>query len=31
MALLRHLAKRCDDMEKSRKFYETVIGLKFVD
>lgn len=31
MALLRHLAIRCRDMEKSRKFYEQVIGWKFVD
>ena len=31
MALLRHLALRCRDMERSRKFYETVIGWKFVD
>lgn len=31
MAYLRHLALRCRDMEHSRKFYEGVIGLKFVD
>lgn len=31
MALLRHLALRCRDMEQSRKFYEDVIGWKFVD
>lgn len=30
MAFLRHLALRCRDMEKSRRFYEEVIGLKFV-
>jgi catechol 2,3-dioxygenase-like lactoylglutathione lyase family enzyme len=30
MALLRHLALRCRDMEKSRKFYEEVIGWKFI-
>jgi len=28
--LLRHLALRCRDMEKSRKFYEEVIGWRFV-
>lgn len=31
MSLLRHLALRCRDMEKSRQFYEQVIGWKFVD
>lgn len=31
MAHLRHLAIRCTDMEKSRRFYESVIGLAFVD
>jgi catechol 2,3-dioxygenase-like lactoylglutathione lyase family enzyme len=31
MAHLRHLALRCRDMERSRDFYETVIGWKFVD
>ena len=31
MAHLRHLALRCKDMEHSRKFYTTVIGLKFHD
>lgn len=31
MAHLRHLALRCRDMELSRRFYETVIGWKFVD
>ncbi len=30
MARLRHLALRCRDMEKSRRFYETVFGWKFV-
>lgn len=30
MARLRHLALRCRDMETSRRFYETVIGWKFV-
>lgn len=30
MALLRHLALRCRDMEKSRRFYEEVIGWRFV-
>ncbi len=30
MALLRHLALRCRDVEISRRFYET-IGFKFVD
>ena len=30
-AALRHLALRCRDMEKSRQFYEEVIGWKFVD
>lgn len=29
-AALRHLALRCRDMEKSRKFYEEVIGWRFV-
>lgn len=31
MALLRHVALWCKDMEKSRRFYEEVIGWKFVD
>ena len=31
MALLRHLALRCKDMERSRKFYEEVIGWTFVE
>lgn len=31
MALLRHLALRCRDMEKSRDFYTKAIGWKFVD
>lgn len=31
MAILRHLAIRCRDMERSRRFYEQVIGWKFVD
>ena len=31
MSLLRHLALRCRDMERSRQFYESVIGWKFVD
>jgi catechol 2,3-dioxygenase-like lactoylglutathione lyase family enzyme len=31
MAHLRHLALRCRDMERSREFYERVIGWKFVD
>ena len=31
MALLRHLAIRCRDMERSRDFYERAIGWKFVD
>jgi catechol 2,3-dioxygenase-like lactoylglutathione lyase family enzyme len=31
MAHLRHLALRCKDMEHSREFYTTVIGLKFHD
>ena len=31
MAHLRHLAIRCRDMERSRDFYETAIGWKFVD
>ena len=30
MAILRHLALRCSDMEKSRRFYEQVIGWRFV-
>jgi catechol 2,3-dioxygenase-like lactoylglutathione lyase family enzyme len=30
MARLRHLALRCRDMERSRRFYEQVIGWKFV-
>jgi catechol 2,3-dioxygenase-like lactoylglutathione lyase family enzyme len=30
MALLRHLAIRCRDMERSRRFYEEVIGWKFI-
>jgi catechol 2,3-dioxygenase-like lactoylglutathione lyase family enzyme len=30
MALLRHLALRCRDMERSRRFYEQVIGWKFI-
>lgn len=30
MALLRHLALRCRDMEKSRNFYEEVIGWRFI-
>ena len=30
MALLRHLALRCRDMERSRQFYEEVIGWTFV-
>ena len=30
MGLLRHLALRCRDMERSRKFYEEVIGWRFV-
>ena len=30
MALLRHLALRCRDMEKSRAFYEQAIGWKFL-
>lgn len=30
MAFLRHLALRCADMERSRKFYEDVIGWRFV-
>src|SRR5262245_31024099 len=28
--MLRHLALRCRDMEKSRRFYEEVIGWEFV-
>ncbi|MDP7205336.1 MAG: VOC family protein, partial [Pirellulaceae bacterium] len=31
MAHLRHLAIRCNDMEKSRDFYTTVIGWDFFD
>ena len=31
MPFLRHLALRCRDMERSRRFYEEVIGFKFVD
>lgn len=31
MALLRHLALRCRDMERSRRFYEEVIGFRFID
>ena len=31
MALLRHLAIRCRDMERSRDLYESAIGWKFVD
>ena len=31
MAHLRHLALRCRDMEKSRRFYEETIGWEFVD
>lgn len=30
MAFLRHLALRCRDMEHSRRFYEQVIGWRFV-
>lgn len=30
MAQLRHLALRCGDMERSRNFYETVFGWRFV-
>ena len=30
MALLRHLALRCRDMETSRKFYETGFGWEFL-
>ena len=30
MALLRHVALWCKDMEKSRRFYEEVIGWKFI-
>lgn len=30
MAFLRHLAIRCRDMERSRRFYEQVIGWRFV-
>lgn len=29
-ACLRHLALRCHDLQRSRKFYEEVIGWKFV-
>ena len=31
MAYLRHLALRCNDMERSREFYTKVIGSKFHD
>ena len=31
MALLRHVALWCKDMEKSRRFYEEVIGWKFIE
>jgi catechol 2,3-dioxygenase-like lactoylglutathione lyase family enzyme len=31
MPLLRHLAIRCRDMEKSRRFYEEALGWSFVD
>jgi catechol 2,3-dioxygenase-like lactoylglutathione lyase family enzyme len=31
MAQLRHLAIRCQDMEKSREFYTAVIGWDFID
>ena len=31
MAYLRHLALRCNDMERSREFYTKVIGFKFHD
>ena len=30
MALLRHLALRCRDVEVSRRFYEEAIGFRFV-
>ena len=30
MALLRHLAIRCMDMEKSRQFYEMAFGWEFI-
>jgi len=30
MPFLRHLALRCRDLEKSRRFYEEVIGWRFV-
>lgn len=30
MAYLRHLALRCRDLDRSRKFYEEVIGWNFV-
>lgn len=30
MALLRHLALRCRDIEESRRFYEQVIGWRFI-
>lgn len=30
MAFLRHLALRCRDLVRSRQFYETAIGWKFV-
>ena len=31
MALLRHLALRCRDVEVSRRFYEEAIGFRFID
>ena len=31
LAMLRHLAIRCRDMERSRDFYTNAIGWKFVD
>ena len=30
MALLRHLALRCRDVEVSRRFYEQAIGFRFI-
>lgn len=30
MTLLRHLAMRCRDMERSRDFYQTALGFQFV-
>ena len=30
MALIRHLALRCRDMERSREFYERLIGWEFI-